>query len=192
MDTSLLPDLQPIIQAAVKVLPLALLVLLGAGVVQVLLGRGLALLADRTRLEPADLLPLKKVLKSVLYLVTAVLLLTVFGVNLGGLWAVMSTILAMVAIGFVAVWSLLSNISCTLIILLFRPFAVGDEIEFAGEPVKGKVVDLNFLYTTLRADDGGLFQIPNNLLFQKTIKRRPGVPAVSLAQQLNRADAAKV
>lgn len=190
MDTSFLPEIQPIVQTAIKTLPLALLVLVGAGVVQLLITRGLNLLASRTHLEPRDLLPVRKVLKSLLYLITSILVLTVFGVNLGGLWAIMSTILAMVAIGFVAVWSLLSNVSSTVIILLFRPFAVGDELEFAGEPVKGRVVDLNFLYTTLRTDDGALFQIPNNLFFQKSLKRRRSLAPGSLAQQLNRSEEA--
>lgn len=192
MDTTLLPDLRPLIQAAVTALPLALLVLVGAAFVQFILNRGLNLLASRTHLAPTDLLPLKKVLKSVLYLVTSILILTVFGVNLGGLWAILSTILAMVAIGFVAVWSLLSNVSSTVIILLFRPFAIGDELEFAGEPVKGKVVDLNFLYTTLRDAEGSLIQIPNNLFFQKSVKRRPCLGSISLAEQLNRDQAAEV
>lgn len=190
--TQVLPDLQPIIQGFIKAAPLAVLVLIGAGVVQFLISRGLALLADRTSLEPHDLLPLRKVLKTVLYLVTSILILTVFGVNLGGLWAILSTILAMLAIGFVAVWSLLSNVSATVIILLIRPFSVGDELEFPGETVKGKVVDLNFLYTTLRADDGGLVQIPNNLFFQKSLVRRRATSAISLAQQLNRTEAANL
>jgi small-conductance mechanosensitive channel len=192
MDTSFLPDLQPIIQTAIKVLPLALLVLIGAGAVQYILNRALNLVASRASLRPSDILPLKKILKSILYLVTSILILTIFGVNLGGLWAILSTILAMVAIGFVAVWSLLSNVSSTVIILLFRPFAVGDELEFAGEQVKGKVVDLNFLYTTLRETDGTLIQIPNNLFFQKSVKRRRATSAISLAEQLNRDEAAEV
>jgi small-conductance mechanosensitive channel len=192
MDTSFLPDLQPIVQTAIKVLPLALLVLIGAAAVQFILNRGLTLVATRANLRPADILPIKKILKSILYLVTAILILTLFGVNLGGLWAILSTILAMVAIGFVAVWSLLSNVSSTVIILLFRPFSVGDELEFAGEPVKGKVVDLNFLYTTLREEDGTLIQIPNNLFFQKSVKRRRALSAISLAEQLNREEAADV
>ncbi len=58
--------------------------------------------------------------------------------------------------------------------------------------MKGKVVDLNFLYTTLRADDATLIQIPNNLFFQKSVKRRRAVSAISLAQQLNRTEAAEV
>ncbi len=188
MDTSYLPDFQAFTRAALTALPLTILVLIGAAVVQMLITRGLNLLADRTHLERTDLLPVGKFLKTLLYLVTAILILTVFGVNLGGLWAILSTVLAMIAIGFVAVWSLLSNVSSTVIILLFRPFAVGDELEFAGEPVKGKVVDLNFLYTTLRTADGALFQIPNNMFFQKSLKRRRSLAPGSLAQQLNRAE----
>ena len=190
MDTSFLPDLHALTRAAITALPLAVLVLIGAGVVQILINRGLNLLADRTHLAPNDLLPVRKVVKALLYVVTAILILTVFGVNLGGLWAILSTVLAMIAIGFVAVWSLLSNVSSTVIILLFRPFAVGDELEFAGEPVRGKVVDLNFLYTTLQAADGALFQIPNNLFFQKSLKRRRSLAPGSLAEQLNRRETA--
>lgn len=186
------PELNTLLQVALKALPLAVLVLIGAALAQFLIARGLALLADRTSLEPTDLLPLKKVLKSVLYLATSILLLTVFGVNLGGLWAILSTLLAMVAIGFVAVWSLLSNLSSTVIILLFRPFSIGDELEFAGEPVRGKVVDLNFLYTTLKDETGALVQIPNNLFFQKSLKRRRASSPVTLAQQLSRTEAAEV
>lgn len=191
MDTSLIPDTEPIIRTLLKVLPVALLVLVGAAAARFLLNRGLNLVARRARLCPSNFLPIKKILNGLLYAVTVVLLLTLFGVNLGGIWAVLSTVLAMIAIGFVAVWSLLSNVSSTLLILLTRPFAVGDEVEFAGEQVKGKVVDLNFLYTTLRDTDGTLVQIPNNQFFQKCLKRKRGTPAISLAEQLSRDTAAE-
>lgn len=191
MDTArLLPDIEPLVRNLIRGLPLAVLVLLGAAAVRFILSRGLSLLADRTHLTREDLLPLKKALHAVVYLVAAILVLTVFGVNLGGLWAILSTILAMIAIGFVAVWSLLSNMSSTVIILLFRPFSVGDELEFTGEPVRGRVVNLNFLYTTLRRDDGALLQIPNNLFFQKTVVRRLARSRVTLAQQLSREESA--
>jgi small-conductance mechanosensitive channel len=113
-----------------------------------------------------------------------VLLLGILGFNLGGIWAMFATIVGMVAIGFVAVWSVLSNALCTLIILAYRLFEVGDELEFPGEQINGKVVDLNFIYTTLLALDGGLLQVPNNLFLQKVVRRGPGKAAVSLAEQL--------
>ncbi|HTX65361.1 MAG TPA: mechanosensitive ion channel domain-containing protein, partial [Opitutaceae bacterium] len=66
----------------------------------------------------------------------------------------------------------------------------GDEIEFAGEPVRGRVVDLNFVYTTLRSADGSVLQIPNNLFFQKVLKRQRGTSRISLVEQLNAREAA--
>lgn len=187
-----LPDFAELARITLAALPAALAVIVGAIIVRFLVNRGLKLIADRTRLTDSDVAPVRKVAGWFIFAATIVLLLGVFGFNLGGLWAMLSTILGLVAIGFVAVWSVLSNISCTLVILFFRPFAVGDQVEFAGEPVKGKVVDLNFLYTTLATEDGALLQIPNNLFFQKVVRRRPGVaePATSLAEQLNRKEPA--
>ena len=177
-------DLPPLDQIITKSLATVAIVA-AAVVIKFLLNRSLQLAADRTRLTNNDIAPLRKVGGWVLVAVTVVLLLGVVGIPLTGAWAVLSTILAMVAIGFVAVWSVLSNVSCTFLILFFRPFDVGDEIEFTGEPVKGQVVDLNFIFTTLRTDDQALLQIPNNLLFQKVVKRRKGTGSVTLAEQLN-------
>ncbi|HEX9782792.1 MAG TPA: mechanosensitive ion channel domain-containing protein [Opitutaceae bacterium] len=177
-------DLPPLDQIITKSLAIVAIVA-AAVVIKFLLNRSLQLAADRTRLTNNDIAPLRKVGGWVLVAVTVVLLLGVVGIPLTGAWAVLSTILAMVAIGFVAVWSVLSNVSCTFLILFFRPFDVGDEIEFTGEPVKGQVVDLNFIFTTLRTDDQALLQIPNNLLFQKVVKRRKGTGSVTLAEQLN-------
>ena len=177
-----LPPLDVIITKSAAVLA----ILIGAIAVKFILNRSLSLLAKRTRLTNADVAPLRKVGGWLIFAVTAVLLLGTFGIALGGIWAVLSTILAMVAIGFVAVWSVLSNVSCTMMILIFRPFSVGDQISFAGEEVSGRVTDLNFLYTTLETDDGAYMQIPNNLFFQKVIKRVHDTSAghISLAEQL--------
>lgn len=188
-----LPDLTEITRAFLAALPAAVAVIIGAIAVRFLINRGLTLLAARTSLSQADVAPVRKVASWLIFGATAVLLLGVFGFNLGGLWAVLSTILGLVAIGFVAVWSVLSNVSCTMVILFFRPFSIGDELQFAGEPVKGRVVDLNFLYTTLETDDGALLQIPNNLFFQKVVVRRRSTDfaAPSLAEQLARSEPAR-
>lgn len=188
-----LPDLTDFTRAFVAALPAAVAVIIGAIAVRFVINRGLTLLAARTSLTHADVAPLRKIAGWSIFGATTVLLLSVFGFNLGGLWAVLSTVLGLVAIGFVAVWSVLSNVSCTMMILFFRPFSVGDELQFAGEPVKGRVVDLNFLYTTLETDDDALLQIPNNLFFQKVVVRRPSsnLTAPSLAEQLNRNEPAR-
>lgn len=182
-----LPDLSEFLPRLLAALPVALIVIVAAFVVMFVVTRLLRLLAARTSLTEADLLPVRNILKWLIIIAAVLAILTVFGFQLGGVWTMLSTVLAMVAIGFVAVWSLISHTSATLLILVLRPFQVGDEIEFAGEAVQGKVIDLNFFFTTLQTGEGQLVQIPNNLFFQKVLKRRPGTHSVSLAHQLNAA-----
>ncbi|MDH5674870.1 MAG: mechanosensitive ion channel family protein [Myxococcales bacterium] len=100
-------------------------------------------------------------------------------------WALLSAVLATVAIGFFAVWSLLSNATSALLILMFRPFRLGDTVELV-EPTNrtvlgGVVLDINLMYTTLEetdAETGAIarLQVPNNLFFQKLMRTRMAAP----------------
>lgn len=175
-------SLFPVLAAA---LPVALLVLLGGVLLNAIIGRSLTLLARRTSLDENDVIPARRALNWLVRVLTIIIILGVFGFELGGIWAMISTILAMVAIGFVAVWSLLSHTTATLLLVIVRPFNIGDDIALPSENVTGRVVDLNFFYTSLLAHDGSEWRIPNNLFFQKVIKREAGVGATSLSAQLN-------
>lgn len=179
-----LPDFSAALPVLAAAVPTVVLILIGALALNFVLCRALKVLGRRTRFSEQEMVPVYRVIRWVIFVAALVLILGAFGFNVGGLWGVFSTIFAMIAIGFVAVWSVLSNILCTLIIMIFRPFSVGDEIEFAGEPVKGRVKDLNFIYTTLDGGDGSVMQIPNNLFFQKVIRRRHAAAAVSPAEHL--------
>ncbi len=169
----------------IAALPVALAIVVGTYFLNVLLGRALVIVARRTHLTEVDVLPVRHVLRWLTRLLAAILILSVFGFQIGGIWAVLSTIFGLVAIGFVAVWSVISHTSATMLILILRPFQMGDDLEFPGEPVRGRAIDLNFFFTTLIDHEGQLFQIPNNLFFQKTVKRRRNHRVVSLAAQLN-------
>jgi small-conductance mechanosensitive channel len=109
----------------------------------------------------------------------AVIALLALGIDLEGLWSTLAAALSLVAIGFVAMWSILSHMLASILIVIFRPFEVGDRVELIGDdPVVGEVTDLNPVYTTLRTADGGILQVPNNLFFQKAVKRQaPAAPA---------------
>ncbi len=182
---NLISHLAKILPQIIADLPAAVAVLFGAFVINFIVNRGLSLLAHKTHLTSDGFTPFRRAARWVVFAIALVLLLEIFGVNLGGIWSMLSAILAIIGIGFFAVWSILSNMLCTFVILIFHPFAVGDEVEFAGEPVRGKVVDLNFIYTTLQCDDGSQLQIPNNFFFQKVVKRRHGGGTIPLTTQLN-------
>lgn len=160
---------------------LVLIIVIGLALT-VLLSRAAEVVVRRMRLAPLAGRPARWVARWIGLVILAATLANEFGVDLYG---ILTAVLAMVAIGFVAVWSVMSNITCTLLLLISRPFRVLDEIEFPGEPIKGRVVDLNLFHTTLKTDGGEIIHIPNNLFFQKTIRLRPGGGSVELAEQLH-------
>lgn len=128
-----------------------------------------------------------RMLRRVMRWVALVLVLLVGLQELGMLenaWAALTAVLAMVAIGFVAVWSVLSNALCTVLLLVFKPFRIGDHVELPAEGIAGTAVDLNFAYTILRDEAGHLIQIPNNLFFQKVVRRQPQGGEIELEDQL--------
>lgn len=166
----------------------AVLIILLAFIVHGLVRRWIGNLRKTKVLSESVESLVRMLLRWTFVVLTTLLVLHQFGV-LANVWAAVAAVLAMVAVGFVAVWSIASNLSATVLILITRPFSVGDEVELVPENVGGKVIDLNALFTTLRADDGSLVQLPNNLIFQRIIRRRPaGSPVVELGEQLDKAE----
>jgi len=117
------------------------------------------------------------------------------GVRVISLWTGLLTIAAMIAVGFIAMWSVLSNLLCALLLVIFAPFRIGDEIEIieatGGSGLRGKVVDLNILYTTLQevteaGVHNGVTHVPNNIFFQKTVRLWQGAQTTSLETALFR------
>lgn len=154
-------------------------------------------IASATALERGGTLPdstsrfLQRVARTVIVILVLLALGLLAGLEVMGLWTFLSTLLAMVAIGFVAVWSILSNVLATLVILIWRPFNVGEWIEIKPEDIGGQVVDINFIYTILRTDDDRRIAVPNNLFAQKFISRKvaAGKPRRTLADQLEKQEA---
>ncbi len=134
---------------------------------------GLDALVARRRLSDALAFSLRRVLRWTAVVVGVLVLLEWMGL-LGNAWALISTVLALVAIGFVAVWSVLSNVLCSLLLLLARPFRIGDTITVPAQGLSGKVVDFTLLFTILEEESGDLVQVPNNMFFQTPIRRRLG------------------
>jgi small-conductance mechanosensitive channel len=101
--------------------------------------------------------------------VVAIALFSVFGEGVV-LWKYLSAVLAVIGVGFVAQWSFLSNVLAGFIILIWRPFRLGDRVELPPNGPAGRVEDINTMFTVLRADDGSRIVVPNNLFLQGPVK----------------------
>lgn len=177
-----LPTLQRLAQsAAIAVAALAVFLGLRGRILQFAQWAGLPRLAFG---------PVRLVLRYSILMAALLVILGLWGFELGTVAAVLGTVLGLVAIGFVAVWSVLSNFLCTFVLVAFKPFSVGDELELPAEKVKGRVVDLTLIFTTLRVAPGETVLIPNNTFFQRIFTRREGRHTASLSDQLRQPDPA--
>lgn len=136
---------------------------------------------------------IQSIFRWLIYISVALIVLQQAGLNVNSLWALITATAAMVAIGFVAVWSVLSNLLCTLMLIIFRPFQIGDKIEIIDPAmtsgVQGRVRNINLLFTTLMEknadnDETWRIHVPNNLFFQKLLKCKPGNQTYRLDDQL--------
>ncbi|MNI75848.1 Mechanosensitive ion channel [compost metagenome] len=105
------------------------------------------------------------------------------GVSATVLWTALSGFVAVAAVAFFAMWSVLSNLLCAILIFTVGPFRIGDIVELVDTTdkpgVKGRVVAINLLYTTLiEAEELGtgsaMVQVPNSLFFQRSVRRWRG------------------
>ncbi len=180
----------------------ALLIVLAAWLLQQLVRHIARRLTSRRGLPPEMAAVLRRVSATVIGFAALLLVLERLGVSGTVLWTAFTSFAAVGAVAFFAAWSVLSNIFCTVLIFTTRPFRLYDHIEVVenGEKpgLKGRVVDVNLIYTTLQEFDrdaglaGSTLQVPNSLFFQRVVRRWRGseVPLAWLAPPADAADTA--
>jgi len=174
---------------------IVLVVVIGV-VLYLLARRGIRSIERRHIVSLQSSLIITSVIKWAFIVTITLTCLNIFGISATSLWASLSAVLMLVALGFVAVWSILSNASCALFLVIFSPFRIGDEIEII-EPamldpqkpgLRGRVITISFIYTTVAETDSegyeNLVHVPNNQLFQKAIRCRKGTNTSSLKEAL--------
>ena len=157
--------------------------------------RGLGALSLRGMLPNSIRLGILVLLRWLTFVCVFLLCLQQLGVPLSAVWAAFSAVVMLVAIGFIAVWSVLSNILCSILLVITAPFHIGDEIEITeavgGDGLRGTVRDINMLYTILDSNKSDqpegdprscTIRVPNNIFFQKAIKCFRNETSISLRE----------
>lgn len=106
------------------------------------------------------------------YLIAFIGISLIWGVDLKDFSVFMSSILAILGVGFVAQWSILSNLTASVILFFNHPLRLGDRIRVMDKDFDwtGKVEDISGFYLFMRTDDGKQITIPTNLVIQKGIE----------------------
>jgi small-conductance mechanosensitive channel len=156
-------------------------ILLAASVVVAFSNRYLWKLFERLdrRVSHETSLVITRTATAALWIVAALLVLSLWGVSVSGLWTLLVSAAAVIGVGFLAVWTMISNITASFFLTIWRPFHLGQMVELLPENLKGRVIDRNMMFTAMREESGTILHVPNNLFFQKAFRvSSTAVPSV--------------
>lgn len=143
---------------------LAILVLIIGYFVIKALNRAAGKAIEKTKLDNTVKLILKKLVKILLYVILVISVIEILGVSMSSVVAILAS--CGLAVGL-ALQGALGNLAGGLMILIFKPFQIGDYVESAG--VQGVVQDISIFYTTLMTLDNKKVLVPNGDLMNATI-----------------------
>ena len=107
---------------------------------------------------------LRHLIAVALYAVIAVSIVSVLGFNMSALSAVIASCGLTVGL---ALQGGLSNIAGGIMLVIFKPFEIGDYVESSG--VSGTVVDIGLFYSTLTTPDNKKVVVPNGVISNNVI-----------------------
>lgn len=83
----------------------------------------------------------------------------------------LSSIFAVVGVALFAQWSILSNLTASMIIFFGFPYSVGDRIKVLDkdDDMSGIIEEISMFHVILRRTDGNMITYPNTLILQKAV-----------------------
>ena len=95
----------------------------------------------------------------------------IIGVGLKDLSVLLGSMFAILGVALFAQWSILSNVTASVIVFFFFPYRVGDSVKILdGEnSVEGSIKEITLFHVILINADNSLVTYPNSLVFQKAV-----------------------
>ena len=102
--------------------------------------------------------------------IVIVLLTGVWGFKQNEIALFASTILTALGIAFFAQWSLLSNITSSILIFFNHPVKMGDYVKVLHKDYhyEGEVTEMNYFFVHIKTNENEIITIPNSHFFEKS------------------------
>ncbi|WP_196890349.1 mechanosensitive ion channel domain-containing protein [Aureivirga marina] len=136
------------------------------------LRRFLTAFMDKNSIDPNRKKIILNILYIFLYSIVAIILFVIWGVNLKEFTLFISSILAVLGVAFVAQWSVLSNLTSSVILFFYHPVRIGDRVRILDKDFQliGEVVDLTGFFFFIKTDEGENITFSNTIILQKGIE----------------------
>ncbi|MBK1877750.1 mechanosensitive ion channel family protein [Pelagicoccus mobilis] len=113
---------------------------------------------------------ISKVGQIIIYAITLVIVSNVLGFGIQGVLIATSSFFAIVGVAFFANWSILSNVTASILLYFTFPYRIGDRILIESEPNhSGILKDVTLMYMKIQTDGGSYITLPANVAIQKVI-----------------------
>lgn len=139
---------------------------------------------------------ISKSINIIIIMVALFLAGAIWSMNFDGILIFISSIFAVIGIALFAQWSILSNLTSSVIIFFTFPAKVGERIKIVDgdNSIVGKIVEISLFQIHILDEEGDLVIYPNNLFIQKPIikiNNKTQKPSVKKKQKVQKNDDSK-
>ncbi|NAZ52470.1 mechanosensitive ion channel [Vibrio toranzoniae] len=106
-----------------------------------------------------------------LFLLFTAIFTIILNLGFGNISLFLSSIFAVLGVALFAQWSILSNLTASVLIFFVFPYRIGDKVKVAekDEDISGVIIDITMFHVILRHSSGNIITYPNNLILQKGV-----------------------
>ena len=128
-------------------------------------------IAQRKGAAEKRLFYIEKVFEALFVVAALIVIAFIWSVDIKGISVVASSVFAIIGVAMFAQWSILSNVTASIIIFFTFPAKIGDKIRVVdGEnSIEGTIREISLFQIELIDSDGHTVLYPNNLILQRPV-----------------------
>jgi small-conductance mechanosensitive channel len=113
----------------------------------------------------------QRIINLFLTILAIIILAGIWNIKRSELMVFLTSVITVLGIAFFAQWSILSNITSSLILFFNHPLKIGQNVRVLEKDfdVEGQLVDISFFFMYIRDKEGNTITIPTSVVLQKTI-----------------------
>lgn len=119
----------------------------------------------------------QRIINLFLTILAIIILAGIWNIKRNELMVFLTSVITVLGIAFFAQWSILSNITSSLILFFNHPLKIGQNVRVLEKDydVEGQLIDISFFFMYVRDKEGNTITIPTSVVLQKTIISKKNV-----------------
>ncbi len=129
--------------------------------------------AERNQFDITRALYIKKLSIYLLFLFILILIAGTWEISFKGLSLGFASVFTVIGVALFAHWSILSNLTASLILFFFFPYKIGVKITVleGDNSISGTILDISLFYILIKTTENKEISIPNSIILQKSVRQ---------------------